>query len=89
MRQSIALFLLLSLCAIGNAEASSQFSSEAAGSHAPTSTVRASAAVNFRIVIRETLTLGGEQQKSSPDRPQLTQSVSFEDGREVVTLARP
>lgn len=85
-------FLLLALVAAGvagNAHASSQFSAQPAGSHAPASRTSASAAVNFRIVIRESLSLGGQQQKARPDAPAMVQSVSFENGREVVTLARP
>lgn len=90
MRQPIALLLLVLIAGFaGGAEASSQFSVQAAGSSAAASPTRASASVNFRIVIQETLSLGQQQQKARPDSPQMTRTVSIEDGREVVTLARP
>lgn len=86
-------FLLLALAAIafaGGAEARSQLPVQAAGNQAAShATTSASATVGFRIVIRESLALGGPQQPARPDSPKLTQSVSFEGGREVVTLARP
>ncbi len=83
---SILLLALLAAAIAGNAQASSQFSAQPAGE---SSRMSASATVNFRIVIREDLRLGGEQQKARPNSAQLTQSLSFENGREVVTLARP
>ncbi|HEX4852831.1 MULTISPECIES: hypothetical protein [Arenimonas] len=89
MRKHLGLLLLALVAAAGNVEASSQFSAQPAGGHASSSPTRASAAVNFRIVIRESISLGGQQQKSRPDAPPMIQSVSFENGREVVTLARP
>ena len=87
MRKPTILILLALLAAAvaGNAQASSQLTTQAGAS----SPVSASASVNFRIVIREDLRLGGEQQKARPTSPQLTQHVSVENGREVVTLARP
>lgn len=88
MRKPIALLLLALVAAAGNVQASAQFTAQPAG-HAASSPARASAAVNFRIVIRESLSLGGEQQKARPDVPPMVQSVSLENGREVVTLARP
>jgi hypothetical protein len=84
-------WLLLALSAIvfaGGAEARSQLPVQATGSQSSASTT-ASATVGFRIVIRESLALGGPQQAARADSPKLTQSVSFENGREVVTLARP
>lgn len=88
MRKPIALLLLALVAAAGNVQASSQFTAQPAG-HAASSAASASAAVNFRIVIRESISLGGEQQKSRPDTAPMVQSVSVENGREVVTLARP
>lgn len=89
MRKSIALLLLALLAVAGNAQASSTFTASSAGSHAATTSTQASAAVNFRIVIRESLVLGGEQQPARADAPPLVRMVSHEDGREVVTFARP
>jgi hypothetical protein len=90
MRKSIALFLLVLLAGVaGQVQASAQLSVEPAGSRANASRTSASASVNFRIVVRESLSLGGQQQKDRPHSPPLTQTVSFEDGREVITLARP
>lgn len=89
MRKPTTLLLLALLAAAvaGNAQASSQLTTQATGSSG--GSVSASATVSFRIVIREDLRLGGEQQKARPTSPQLTRQVSFENGREVVTLARP
>lgn len=90
MRKSIALLLLVLLAgAAAQVQASAQFSVQPAGSSATSSRTSASASVNFRIVVRETLSLGGQQQKARPHSPLLTQTVSVENGREVVTLARP
>ena len=89
MRKHLGPLLLALVAFAGNVEASSQFTAQPAGSHASSSRTSASAAVNFRIVIRESLSLGGQQQKARPDAPPMVQSVSIENGREVVTLARP
>ncbi|GAB2489565.1 hypothetical protein [Arenimonas alkanexedens] len=91
MRQTIAtlLFALLAGAGASDVQASSQLSVQAAGNSAPASRTSASAAVNFRIVIRETLNFGIAQQNASPTSPQLTRTVSVENRREVQTFARP
>lgn len=89
MRKHLGSLLLALAAFAGNVEASSQLTAQPAGGHLSSSRTSASAAVNFRIVIRESLSLGGQQQKARPDAPPMVRSVSIEDGREVVTLARP
>ncbi|HEU0152237.1 MAG TPA: hypothetical protein VFQ84_02700 [Arenimonas sp.] len=87
MRKSIALLIIALLAGTaGQVQANSErVAQPASGSTAP---VSASASVNFRIVIRETLSFG-QQQKARLDTPPMVRTVSVEDGREVVTLARP
>lgn len=89
MRKHLALLFLALVAIAGNVEASSRFSAQPAGSQSTSSRTSASSAVNFRIVIRETLSLGGQQQKARPGSPPMVPSVSLEYGREVVTLASP
>lgn len=87
MRKSIALLLIALLAAAaGHAQANTQLTVQATGSSA--SPVRASASVSFRIVVPETVSFG-EQPKPRPGNAPLVRTVSVEDGREVVTLARP
>lgn len=88
MRNHLGLLLVALVAFAGSAEASVQLSAQPAG-HAAGSRGSASASVNFRIVVAESISLGGEQQKARAGTPPLTQSVSIENGREVVTLARP
>jgi hypothetical protein len=51
--------------------------------------VSASATLHFRIVIAETLRIEGTPQRVSATAPATTRTVTFHDGRQLVTLARP
>lgn len=49
----------------------------------------ASATLHFRIVIPETLRIEGDVQRRSALAPRTTRTVTVEDGRQLVTIARP
>lgn len=81
---TLGLVLMLSAFGTGHAHANGPVAAQSAGN-----TVSASATLNFRIVVAETLRLGGQQQRQSATAPTTTRTVTNQGDHQLVTLARP
>lgn len=78
--------LLLGLVLVGNAQATNSNSNTQ--TQAGTA-VSARAVLDFRIVIRDSVRMGGPMPVQRPTVAQMTRIVSIENGRQVITHAKP
>lgn len=80
--------LLLGLVLVGNAQATNSNSNSNTQTQAGTA-VSARAVLDFRIVIRDSVRMGGPMPVQRPTVAQMTRIVSIENGRQVITHAKP
>lgn len=83
MRQAMLLALLLSTSPVW------AMSQEKSSPPAPGAPIRASSALQFRIVIPETLQLDPSRQPRGKSRAFVSRTMTVESGHSVVTVAKP